>query len=90
MSKSKRAPLNLDAMKAKKPGADQARTTDAAKGESVKPDDAAKRKGLTIRLSPEAWEQLRLLGFKQRRPAHDILIESLNDYFRAQGLPPIA
>jgi predicted transcriptional regulator len=44
-------------------------------------DDTAPRKGLTLRLNHAAWRQLRQLALDDERPAHDLLIEALNDYF---------
>ncbi len=48
------------------------------------------RKGLTLRLNPPAWRQLRQLAFDDERSAHDLLIEALNDYFEKRGKPRIA
>jgi antitoxin-like ribbon-helix-helix protein len=52
--------------------------------------DTAPRKGLTLRLNPAAWRQLRQLAFDDERPAHELLIEALNDYFEKRGKPPLA
>jgi hypothetical protein len=49
-----------------------------------------RRKGLTLRLNPAAWRQLRQLAFDDERSAHDLLIEALNDYFTKRDKPPIA
>lgn len=48
------------------------------------------RKGLTLRLNPAAWRQLRQLAFDDERSAHDLLIEALNDYFEKRGKSRIA
>jgi antitoxin-like ribbon-helix-helix protein len=52
--------------------------------------DIIPRKGLTLRLNPTAWRQLRQLAFDDELPAHDLLIEALNDYFKKRGKPPVA
>jgi hypothetical protein len=50
------------------------------------PDPSAeKRKGLTLRLNRAAWRQLRQLAFDDERPAHELIIEALNDYFEKRG-----
>jgi hypothetical protein len=52
--------------------------------------EAIPRKGLTLRLNQAAWRQLRQLAFDDERPAHDLLIEALNDFFKKREKPPIA
>lgn len=49
-----------------------------------------KRKGQTLRLTRDAWKQLKLLAIERDRTAHDLLIEAVNDLFRKHGKPPIA
>ena len=49
-----------------------------------------KRKGQTLRLTRDAWKQLKLLAIEHDRTAHDLLIEAVNDLFRKHGRPPIA
>jgi hypothetical protein len=41
-------------------------------------------------LNGAAWRQLRQLAFDDERPAHNLLIDALNDYFRNRGKPPVA
>ena len=48
------------------------------------------RKGLTLRLNPAAWRQLKLLAVEKGAPAHDLLIDAVNDLFRRENKPPIA
>lgn len=48
------------------------------------------RIGQTLRLSPEAWEQLRVIAARERLSAHDLQIEGINAVFRRRGLPEIA
>ncbi|MBB3900497.1 ribbon-helix-helix domain-containing protein [Roseococcus suduntuyensis] len=48
------------------------------------------RIGQTLRLHPEAWEQLKILTAKERVNAHDLLVEAVNDLFVKHGYPPIA
>jgi len=46
--------------------------------------------GQTLRLKPEAWQQLKLLAAEHWCPAHDLLIEAVNDLFEKYGKKPIA
>jgi len=48
------------------------------------------RKGQTIRLTVDAWRQLKLLAFEQARPMHSLILEALNDFFQKHGRPPLA
>lgn len=50
----------------------------------------APRKGLTLRLNPAAWRQLRQLALDDERSAHDLLIEALNDLFEKRGKQRLA
>ncbi|MDQ2803133.1 MAG: hypothetical protein M3Y41_10770 [Pseudomonadota bacterium] len=43
--------------------------------------------GVTLRLSEERWERLKMLSIQQRRPIQDILGEATEMYMRARGLP---
>ncbi|MDA2930005.1 hypothetical protein MYX84_08685 [Acidobacteria bacterium AH-259-O06] len=44
-----------------------------------------KRRGQTLRLSQTAWRQLKFMAVEQERPAHDLLIEAVNDLFEKYG-----
>jgi hypothetical protein len=48
------------------------------------------RRGQTLRLEPEAWRQLKLLGIDQNKPVHDLLIEAVNLLFDHYNRPTIA
>ncbi len=48
------------------------------------------RIGQTLRLDPGAWEQLKVLAAKERKNAHDLLVEAVNMLFTHRGFPPIA
>jgi hypothetical protein len=48
------------------------------------------KKGMTLRLSPDAWKQLKIMAVDEGCVAHDLLIESLNDLFVKKGKKPIA
>ena len=48
------------------------------------------RIGQTLRLDPDAWEQLRILAAKERKNAHDLLVEAVNMLFTHRGFPPLA
>lgn len=66
-------------------GAEASRTE--AQTQTRKPTTSSgQRKGLTLRLNPSAWRQLRQLAFDDERSAHDLLI----DYYEKRGKPRIA
>lgn len=43
--------------------------------------------GVTLRLSEEKWERLKILSIQERRPIQDILGEALDGYMKGRGLP---
>ncbi len=43
--------------------------------------------GVTLRLSEERWERLKMLSIQQRRPIQDILGEATEMYMKNKGLP---
>jgi hypothetical protein len=43
--------------------------------------------GVTLRLTEQRWERLKMLSIQERRPIQEILGEALDDYMRARGLP---
>jgi hypothetical protein len=51
---------------------------------------AAERRAQTLRLTPAAWRQLKQLALDHGKPAHDLLVEAVNDLFRKNDKPPIA
>lgn len=51
---------------------------------------ATRRKGQTIRLSVDAWRQLKTLAMERECHAHDLLIEGVNMVFKKYNLPPVA
>jgi hypothetical protein len=81
---AKRAALKLDTVKATKGG------TAAPSAQAVTGKGEDKRKGQTLRLSVEAWRQMKLLSFDKAVTTHDLLIEAVNDLFKKNGKPPIA
>ena len=62
-------------------------STDAAPAAAAAPD---RRRGQTLRLSIEAWRQLKRLAVEQDKPAHDLLVQAVNALFVKHDLPPIA
>lgn len=85
---AKRAALKLDDLKARKA---EARTPQGKVVEAT--SDAAgdqQRKGQTLRLPVAAWRQLKYLSIDSGKPAHDLLVEAVNDLFVKHGKPPIA
>lgn len=73
---------SLSDFTADKPGAPQAVET--------APTAKEKPRGQTLRLTPEAWRQLKLLAVERAIPSHALLIEAVNDLFQKHGKPPIA
>ena len=67
--------------------ADVAPAAAAPAKEVVAPD---RRRGQTLRLSTEAWRQLKRLAVEEDKPAHDLLVQAVNALFVKHGLPPIA
>ena len=53
-------------------------------------DGKEKPRGQTLRLSPEAWKQLKLLAVEHATTSHALLIEAVNALFQKNGKPPIA
>ena len=43
--------------------------------------------GVTLRLSEERWERLKILSIQERRPIQDILGEAMDAFMRGRGLP---
>jgi hypothetical protein len=52
------------------------------------PEEA--KRGQTLRLSTEAWRQLKLLAIERTTTSHTLLIEAVNALFQKHGKPPIA
>ena len=52
--------------------------------------DAPSIRGQTLRLNIDAWRELKFLSIEQSRPAHDLLIEAVNDLFRKYRKRPLA
>lgn len=48
------------------------------------------RIGQTLRLNPDAWEQLKVMAIKQRVNTHDLMVDAINDLFEKYDLPRIA
>ncbi len=85
----KRASLAGFAAKKEPPVAavEPASTDAVTAADAVAPD---RRRGQTLRLSTEAWRQLKRLAVEQDKPAHDLLVQAVNALFVKHGLPPIA
>ena len=47
-------------------------------------------KALSLRLSPEAWRQLKYLAIDQDTSAHSLLLDGVNEVFKKHGKKPIA
>ena len=48
------------------------------------------RKGQTLRLTPDAWKQLKMLAIEQDQTSHALLIDAVNMLFMKHKKPPIA
>ena len=82
---ARRAQITLQAEKATKPNTSKPEPKAEPTGA---PDD--KRRGQTLRLSVEAWKQLKRLAVDEERTSHDLLLEAVNRLFQDRGLPPVA
>jgi hypothetical protein len=71
---------SLSTFTAEKPGAEPPAESTQAEG----------KRGQTLRLSPEAWRQLKLLAVERATTSHALLIEAVNALFQKHGKPPIA
>jgi hypothetical protein len=80
---ARRATIRPDALKAATPPA----STVASESAPAAPE---KPRGQTLRLNIPAWEQLKILSAKERKTAHDLLLEAVNLLFKERGLPPLA
>jgi hypothetical protein len=43
--------------------------------------------GVTLRLSEDRWERLKMLSIQERRPIQEILGEAMDAYMKVRGLP---
>jgi hypothetical protein len=83
---AKRAALKLDELKARKTESETPASTEAP----VEASGDQQRRGQTLRLPVAAWRQLKYLSIDRGKPAHDLLVEAVNDLFVKYGKPPIA
>ena len=51
---------------------------------------AAGCNGQTLRLTPDAWRQLKLMTIEQERTAHDLLLEAVSDLFQKYDKPSLS
>lgn len=84
---ARRAALKLDDLTVTR-AAPVAPAPDAAPPAPAK--DRRARRGQTLRLEPEAWQQLKMLAIEQGKPSHDLLIEAVNLLFNHYNRPTIA
>lgn len=85
----------LSGFAAQKPSVKETEITPNPKTEKIPQgeDRAGTRentKGQTLRLNEDAWAQLKYMAIDQRRPAHALLVEAVNELFKKYGKPPIA
>lgn len=43
--------------------------------------------GITLRVTEERWEKLKMMSIQERRPLQEILGEALDRYMKERGLP---
>jgi hypothetical protein len=48
------------------------------------------RRRVTLRLTEDAWKQLKIMSIEEGCVAHKLLIEAVNDLFTKKGKSPIA
>jgi hypothetical protein len=48
------------------------------------------RRRVTLRLTEDAWKQLKIMSIEEGCVAHKLLIEAVNDLFVKKGKKPIA
>lgn len=48
------------------------------------------RKGVLVRLNPEAWRVLKILGAERVMSLQEMMEEAVNDLLRKNGKPPVA
>lgn len=48
------------------------------------------RKGVLVRLNPEAWRVLKILGAERMASLQEMMEEAVNDLLRKNGKPPLA
>jgi predicted DNA binding CopG/RHH family protein len=67
---------------------------EASKGQNVKVTNSQNkeddRRRVTLRLTEDAWKQLKIMSIEEGCVAHKLLIEAVNDLFTKRGKPPIA
>ena len=76
---ARRAQMNLDALKAAKPGTIKRPPNSATNG----------RRGQTLRLPIDSWKRLKTLAVEEETTSHALLVEALNLLFQDRGLPPL-
>lgn len=90
MSATKRGSLADFASVKSSPAEPEGKPVEVAAPPKAKTDLPDNRKALTVRLTPAAWKQLKLLALEREQTAHTLLIESVNDLFEKHGKKPIA
>jgi hypothetical protein len=48
------------------------------------------RKGILVRLNPEAWRQLKFLSAEEVKSLQKLMEEAMNDRLQRSGKPPVA
>ncbi len=72
-----------------KPGSEPAESHPKPAGTNPEPK-ADNRKGQTLRLSPAAWRQLKVMAMDEGATVHQVLVDAVDDAFRKRGKPAIA
>ena len=76
---------SLAAFTSQKETSAEDQTTSQAPAGSDQQSEKPKRRGQTLRLTPAAWRQLKLMTIEQERTAHDLLPEAVSDLFQKDG-----
>ena len=86
---AKRAALTLDTMKAAKPAVVELPPAPSTQS-PIKNRASDGRRGQTLRLTVDAWRQLKHLAADEDCSSHDLLKEAVNRLFIDRGKPPTA
>jgi hypothetical protein len=62
----------------------------AARTNKKAPATEGERRGQTLRLTPAAWRQLKILAIDEGTSSHDLLLEAVDMLFQDRGLKPLA
>jgi hypothetical protein len=72
----------------------KSQSVEVSEGQNVKKSSSQSneddRRRVTLRLTEDAWKQLKIMSIEEGCVAHKLLIEAVNDLFTKRGKLPIA